>query len=67
MEEYKVGVFLEECKNRFLCKVLIDEKIEECYLSCSCKLSHFVNLKNRKVLLEKNKGKNYNQTNKKML
>lgn len=58
MEEYKKGKFKEECRNRFLCKIEVDKKIEECYLSSSCKLAHFIDLNDRQVLLKSNKGKN---------
>lgn len=57
MEEYKLGIFKEECRNRFLCKIQIEEDIEECYLSSSCKLGHFIDLKDKRVLLKSNKGK----------
>ena len=57
-KEYKKGVFIEECKNRFICKVNIDGIEEECYVSSSCKLSNFINLKGKEVLLKLNKGKN---------
>lgn len=48
------GTFLEECSNRFLCKVLINNKIEECYVPSSSKLSNYIKLKNKKVLLTTN-------------
>ena len=51
------GIFVEECRNRFLCLVEIEGSIEECYVSSSSKLSHYISLKGRKVMLIENKGK----------
>lgn len=51
---YEKGIFLEECKNRFLCKVLLRGTEELCYISSSSKLSHFITLAGREVLLKKN-------------
>ena len=51
------GVFIEECKNRFLCLVEIEGIIEECYVSSSSKLNNYISLKGRKVMLIENKGK----------
>lgn len=48
------GTFLEESSNRFLCKVLINNTIEECYVPSSSKLSNYIKLKNKKVLLTTN-------------
>lgn len=56
-EEMIEGIFISENKRRFLCKVLVDGKIEECYISCSSKLKHYLNLINKKVLLTVNKSK----------
>lgn len=53
-EEFKRAIFLEECKNRFLCKVKIDEHEELCYLSSSSKLTPFIKLAGREVILKKN-------------
>ncbi|MFL0196108.1 DNA/RNA nuclease SfsA [Clostridium sp. WILCCON 0269] len=55
------GVFLEEKKNRFLCSVLIDNRIEECYIPSASKLENYIKLKHKRVLLTKNKG-NENKT-----
>lgn len=52
------GIFIEECKNRFLCLVNIDGVVEECYVSSSSKLSNYISLKGKKVMLIKNGGKN---------
>jgi len=52
------GIFIEEAKGRFLCTVNIDGRQELCYVSSSSKLSHFIYLKGREVLLTENKGSN---------
>ena len=52
--EFEHGVFIEECKNRFLCKVAIKGQEELCYVSSSSKLSHFIKLPGRQVLLIEN-------------
>lgn len=49
-------MFLQECKNRFLCSVLVNGEIEECYVPNSSKVNKYVNLDNKKVLLAKNKN-----------
>jgi DNA-binding sugar fermentation-stimulating protein len=51
------GVFLNEIKNRFLCKVCINKEVYECYIPSSSRLENYINLKNKKVLLTINKGK----------
>ncbi len=51
------GEFLSEIKNRFLCKVSINNLIHECYVPSSSRLENYLNLKNKKVLLTINKGK----------
>lgn len=48
---YTSGVFVRELKNRFLCEVKIDGKLEECYVPSSCHLSNFLQLEDKKVLL----------------
>ena len=48
---YISGVFVRELKNRFLCEVKIDGKVEECYVPSSCHLSNFLQLEGKKVLL----------------
>ncbi len=45
------GIFLNEIKNRFLCMVRVDGKVVECYVPSSCRLSNFLELRNREVLL----------------
>lgn len=54
----KKGIFIEECKNRFLCIVKINGVEELCYLPSSSKLSRFIELKEKEVLLTSNIGKN---------
>lgn len=45
------GVFISEIKNRFLCTVLVNDIETICYVPCSCRLSNFLDLKDKKVLL----------------
>ncbi|MCD1261379.1 DNA/RNA nuclease SfsA [Paenibacillus athensensis] len=56
MSNFVRGVFIEECKNRFLCLVKIKKEEHLCYVASSARLSNFVDLANKKVLLIKNKG-----------
>lgn len=51
------GIFLSEIKNRFLCLVLINGKETACYIPSSCRLSNFINLNGKTVLLKPTKGK----------
>ena len=55
---YISGVFVKELKNRFLCEVKIDGKVEECYVPSSCHLSNFLQLKGKRVVLIPIQGKN---------
>lgn len=52
------GIFLRESKNRFLCEVIIDNEVCECYIPSSSRLENYINLRNKKILLLKNKGTN---------
>jgi DNA-binding sugar fermentation-stimulating protein len=53
------GVFIEECKNRFMSKVIIENKnVEECYIAVSSKLKNYLNMIDKEVLLRKNIGRN---------
>lgn len=45
------GTFLYEIKNRFLCMVKVGTEDVVCYIPSSCRLSNFLDLKNRQVLL----------------
>ncbi|KWX82523.1 hypothetical protein AMQ83_32640 [Paenibacillus riograndensis] len=58
MNQYVRGVFVEECKNRFLCIVKIRKEQHLCYVASSARLSNFIELSNKKVLLVENKGSN---------
>ena len=55
---YISGLFVKELKNRFLCEVKIDGKVEECYVPSSCHLSNFLQLKGKRVVLIPTQGKN---------
>lgn len=52
------GTFIKESKNRFLCEVLVDGMIEECYVPSSSRIENYLNLNNKKVLLSRNAGEN---------
>lgn len=52
------GLFVKELKNRFLCQVIINGVIEECYVPSSMKLAKYIKLKNKKVFLTLNKNPN---------
>lgn len=58
MSNYIEAEFLEESQGRFLGKVIIEGKVEECYISSSSKLGKYIDLKRKKVLLESTLGKN---------
>lgn len=53
-----VGKFIKENKNRFICQVLVNNEIVECYVPSASKLNNYIQLNNKEVLLTKNKGKN---------
>lgn len=57
-QEYIVGTFVREEKNRFLCTVTVDGKNEECYIPSSCRLENFLELAGKEVLLKENQNKN---------
>lgn len=50
--EYIKGTFLREQKTRFLCEVLVEDNEVECYIPSSCKLSKFVDLTGKEVVLQ---------------
>lgn len=50
--DYIYGIFRTEIKNRFLCSVNIDGKDETCYIPSSCRLSNFIDMTGRTVLLK---------------
>lgn len=53
-EKYITGTFLEELKNRFLCMVRVNQEDAICYIPSSCRLSNFLDLTGKAVLLRKN-------------
>lgn len=56
--DFIVGKFIKEEKNRFLCTVEVDGKAEECYIPSSCRLENFLKLAGKEVFLKENKSKN---------
>lgn len=50
-QSFKHGIFKEELKNRFLCLVEIDGEDTLCYIPSSCRLSNFIDLSGREVLV----------------
>ncbi len=53
-KEFTEGIFREELKSRFRCVVSVDGEDKLCYVSSSSRLSNFIELENRKVLLQTN-------------
>lgn len=53
-----MGIFVEESKNRFICKVLINDLLCECYVPSSSRIQNYLNIKGKEVLLSLNNGKN---------
>lgn len=49
--EYIYGVFKQEIKNRFLCSVEINGETVTCYVPSSCRLSNFLDMTDRSVML----------------
>lgn len=52
------GEFISEHKNRFLCTVKVKDSNYECYVPSASRLSNYIKLKGKKVLLIENKGQN---------
>ncbi|WP_444643232.1 DNA/RNA nuclease SfsA [Caproiciproducens sp. R1] len=50
--EFVCGIFRSEIKNRFLCSVCIEGEDAVCYIPSSCRLSNFIDLTGRAVLLK---------------
>lgn len=50
--DYVYGTFQTEIKNRFLCSVNIDGEEVTCYIPSSCRLSNFIDMTERTVLLK---------------
>lgn len=46
-----IGTFIKEEKNRFICLVEVNGKETVCYIPASCRLSNFLDLDGRQVLL----------------
>jgi len=46
-----LGIFSKELKNRFICEVLVEDEVVECYVSSSCRLENFIDLHGKQVLL----------------
>lgn len=46
-----LGIFIKEHKNRFICEVLVEDEVLECYVSSSCRLDNLINLHGKQVLL----------------
>lgn len=57
-QNFIVGKFVREERNRFLCTVNIEGNDEECYIPSSCRLENFLELAGKEVLLRENKNKN---------
>lgn len=57
-QKYVQGIFKEELKNRFLCMVEVNGKDTLCYIPSSCRLSNFVDLIGKDVLLKSNVSDN---------
>jgi len=53
-ENLTEAYFLRELKNRFLCEVEVKGKLFECYVPSSCRLSNFLELDGKPVLLKQN-------------
>lgn len=52
------GIFKQEIKNRFLCSVEIDGEEVICYVPSSCRLSNFLDMTDRQVMLVPTMDKN---------
>lgn len=50
-QSIKHGIFKEELKNRFLCRVEINGEDTLCYIPSSCRLGNFIDLTGREVLV----------------
>lgn len=55
---YLEAIFIKEGKYRFICTILINNNFEECYVSSSSKLSKYINLDNKKIVVSENNDKN---------
>lgn len=53
-----LAIFRKEIKNRFICEVLVEDEVIDCYVSSSCRLDNFIDLHNKQVLLLPTKSPN---------
>lgn len=51
IEIINAGIFVREEKNRFLCTVLVDGSEQRCYVPSSSRLSNYITLNGKRVLL----------------
>lgn len=51
LEKPTDGIFIKECKNRFICEVMVKGENIECYVPSSCRLDNFIDLHGKRVLL----------------
>lgn len=45
------GIFIREQKNRFICEVMVEDEVIECYVPSSCHLDNFIDLHGKRVIL----------------
>lgn len=45
------GIFIREQKNRFICEVMVEDEVIECYVPSSCRLDNFIDLHGKRVIL----------------
>lgn len=57
-QDFVIGTFVREEKNRFLCTVSVEGVDEECYIPSSCRLGNFLELAGKEILLRENQNKN---------
>ena len=60
-ENYIFGKFIREEKNRFLCTIEIDGSETLCYIASSCRLTNFINLNGKTVMLVPTRGPKANK------
>ncbi len=51
LEQPIEGIFIKEQKNRFICEVMVEDEVIECYVPSSCRLDNFIDLHGKRVLL----------------
>ena len=52
--DFVTGIFDEELPNRFMARVVIDNAEETCYVKSSSRLSNYLPMKGKKVILKEN-------------